>query len=232
MSTNWQLIVQDQSKSPIAEAYRTLRTNINFCRADYEPKTIMFTSAGAQEGKSLTTANTAVALAQSGKKVIIVDCDLRKPVQHRIFDRRKTVGITNILVGNEVSLDDCVQETDVKNLLLLASGPLPPNPSELLGSGKMNNLITCLAGYADHVIFDVPPVIAVTDACVLASRMDGVIIVLGSDIVRPEMAQRAKELIVKARGKLLGVVLNRVEIEEEYSSYYYYATNDQKVAEK
>ncbi|MDR3560091.1 MAG: CpsD/CapB family tyrosine-protein kinase [Negativicutes bacterium] len=232
LKTKYQLIVQEQIKSPIAEAYRTLRTNLNFCKKDGELKTIMFTSAGPQEGKSLTTANTVVAMAQNGKKVCIVDCDLRKPVQYKIFDRRRHRGLTNILVDDDVSIDDFIQETEINNLFLLASGPIPPNPSELLGSERMKNLINYLSGKFDYVVFDAPPAIAVTDACVLAARVDGVVLVLDADTVRPEMAQKAKELIIKTRGNLLGVVLNRVEIETEHSYYYYYYGQEKKTTGK
>ncbi len=226
MTTTRKLIVHEDAKSPIAEAYRTLRTNIQFSKTDGELKTIMFTSSGPGEGKSTTTANTAVALAQSGKKVILLDCDLRKPVQHKIFGK-KNRGLTNILV-EEIEADHFIQETQIDNLRVLTSGPIPPNPSELLGSAKMQELINYLKTQADYVIIDAPPVIAVTDASVLASRVDGVTLVVNSGSVRPEMAQKAKELLIKANGHLLGVILNRVEIEEEHAYYYYYYGSDAK----
>jgi len=228
MSSKYQLIVKEQNKSPISEAYRGLRTNLNFCKAEGELKTIMFTSAGPGEGKSITAANTAVALAQTGKRVLIVDCDLRKPVQYKIFNQGRTGGLTNILVGDEISLE-FISETEVKNLFLLASGPVPPNPSELLGSDKMLELLGRLGSEYDYVIIDAPPVVAVTDACVLAAKLDGVILVLGTDTVRPEMARKAKELLIRAKGQILGVVLNRVELEMEYMNYYYYYGNQAKV---
>jgi len=216
----YKLIVHEQAKSPIAEAYRTLRTNIQFSKTDGQLQTILFTSSGPGEGKSTTLANTAVALAQSGKQVIIVDCDLRKPVLHKIFDK-KNRGITNFLV-EEICAEDLIQETQVENLRILTSGPIPPNPSELLGSTKMKGLFNYLKEQADYLMIDAPPVIAVTDACVLASKVDGIALVVNSGTVRPEMAQKAKDLLLKANGHLLGVVLNRVEIEEEYANYYYY----------
>jgi capsular exopolysaccharide synthesis family protein len=229
MTTTRKLIVYEDAKSPIAEAYRTLRTNIQFSKTDGELKTIMFTSSGPGEGKSTTIANTAVALAQSGKKVILVDCDLRKPVQHKIFGK-KNRGVTNILV-EEIEADRFIQETQVENLRLLTSGPIPPNPSELLGSAKMQELIKYLKTQADYVIIDAPPVIAVTDASVLASKVDGITLIVNSGSVRPEMAQKAKDLLIKANGHLLGVILNRVEIEEEHAYYYYYyGSDDNKIA--
>lgn len=223
-----QLIVHEQAKSPIAEAFRTLRTNIQFAQIDGELKTIMFTSAGPGEGKSTTTANTAVALAQSGKNVILVDCDLRKPVQHRIFGK-KNKGVTNALV-EDIPAISLLQDTEVEGLRLLTSGPIPPNPSELLGSDAMLQILHSLEAEADYVVVDAPPVVAVTDACVLASKVDGVLLVVAAGVARPEMAQKAKELLKKANGRILGAVINRVEIEEEHAYYYYYYGNDHKTA--
>lgn len=228
MTQQRKLIVHEDAKSPIAEAYRTLRTNIQFAKVDSDLRTIMLTSAGPGEGKSTTTANTAVALAQAGKQVILVDCDLRKSVQHKIFGRRNR-GVTNILV-EELSPTDLIQDTDIDNLRILTSGPIPPNPSELLGSFRMQALITALQGMADVIVIDAPPTVAVTDACVLASRVDGIVLVLDSQVIRPEMAQKAKELLLKANGHILGVILNRVEIEEEHAYYYYYYGNEKKIA--
>lgn len=218
------LIVHEQAKSPIAEAYRSLRTNIQFSKADGEIKTLMFTSAGPGEGKSTTAANTAVALAQSGKKVLLVDCDLRKPVMHRIFGVKR-MGLTNILV-EESDPVELIQNTEIDNLRVLVSGPIPPNPSELLGSQRMRELLEKLKQETDYLILDAPPVIAVTDASVLASKVDGIVLVLRAGLNRPEMAQQAKELLVKAKGTILGVILNRVEIEAEHQYYYYYYGND------
>ena len=220
------LIVHEQPKSPTAEAYRTLRTNLQFAKVDGELKTIMYTSAGPGEGKSITIANTAVAIAHSGKKVILLDCDLRKPVQHKIFNR-KNHGITNILVEN-LNIADHIQDTDIENLRLVASGPIPPNPSELLGSQKMADMLAFLREQADMVLVDAPPVIAVTDASVLASQVDGCTLVLDSGTVRPEMAQRAKELLTNANGTILGVILNRAEIDDDHAYYYYYYGSDHK----
>lgn len=225
-TTTRKLIVHEDAKSPIAEAYRTLRTNIQFSKTDGELKIIMFTSSGPGEGKSTTIANTAVALAQSGKKVILMDCDLRKPVQHKIFGK-KNRGLTNILV-EELPIDEFIQDTQIENLRVLTSGPIPPNPSELLGSRKMQELIDYLKTQVDYLIIDAPPVIAVTDACVLAAKVDGITLVVNSGSIRPEMAKKAKDLLLKANGHLLGVVLNRVEIDEEHAYYYYYYGSDDK----
>lgn len=222
------LIVHEDPKSPISEAYRTLRTNLQFAKINSELRTIMFTSSGPAEGKSTTIANVAVALAQSGRSIILVDCDLRKPVQHRIFGKRNK-GVTNILVDDS-SVEAFLQETEIDNLRILPSGPIPPNPSELLSSTKMAELLNELKGMADLILIDAPPTIAVTDAAVMAVKVDGIVLVIDSTSVRPEMAQKAKELLVKANGHILGAILNRVEIEDEHAYYYYYYGNDHSTA--
>ena len=222
------LIVHEQPKSPIAEAYRTLRTNIQYARVDGDLKVLLFTSAGPGEGKSTVAANTAVALAQTGNRVILVDCELRKPVQHHVFHLNKK-GLTNCLVGESPAVE-LLQETEVANLRVLTSGPIPPNPAELLGSSRMGQALEALKEAADYVIIDSPPTIAVTDACVLSRRADGVILVLDADSVRPEMAQKAKELLDNAQAPILGAILNRAEIEEEHSYYYYYYGHGDKDA--
>lgn len=220
MTHKRKLIVHENAKSPVAEAFRTLRTNMQFAKGDRELKTIMFTSAGPGEGKSTIAANVAVALAQAGKKVIMLDCDLRKPVQHKNFGKQNK-GITNILVEG-LDAAELIQETHIENLYLLPSGPTPPNPSELLSTCKMVEIIEGLKNQADYVIVDAPPVIAVTDACVLASKVDGINLVVCAGLIRPEMAQKAKELLLKANGHLLGVTINRIDIEAEHMYYYYY----------
>jgi len=226
----YQLIVHEQPKSPIAEAYRTLRTNIQYARVDGELKVLLFSSAGPGEGKSTVAANTAVALAQAGHRVILLDCDLRKPVQHHIFNVNKK-GLTNCLVG-ESPVIDLLQDTEVPNLRVLASGPTPPNPAELLGSSRMDAVIAALKEVADFLLLDSPPAIAVTDACVLARKADGVFLVLDANQVRPEMAIKAKELFENAQGVILGAILNRAEVESEHSYYYYYYGHGDKVKEK
>ncbi len=230
-----QLIVHEETKSPISEAYRTLRTNIQFSKVDGGLRRIMLTSSGPGEGKSTTTANLAVAMAQSGKRTILIDCDLRKPVQHKIFGKSNR-GLTNILVNDTPvaemiesgQINKYIQDTMVDNLRLITSGPIPPNPSELLYSARMHEVLEYWTSQADIVIIDATPVIAVTDACVLASKVDGIVLVLDTTSIRPEMAQRAKELLLKANGRILGVVLNRVEIQQEYTYYYYYYGHEGK----
>lgn len=223
MANKLKLIVNERAKSPIAEAFRALRTNVQFSKADGELRTIMVTSPAPAEGKSTVLANIAVSMAQADKKVLILDCDLRKPVQHHAF-RLAGKGLTNALAEG-IPVDSLIQETDIKNLQVVTSGPIPPNPSELLGTRQMQEILNSLKEHCDILLIDAPPVIAVTDASVLASRADGVILVVNAGTTRPEMLQRAKELLTKAHGDILGVVLNRVDVEAEQADYYYYYGN-------
>ncbi len=225
-----QLIVHEHVKSPVAEAYRTLRSNIHFSKIEGDLKIILFTSAGPREGKSTTAANTAITLANSGKRVIILDCDLRKPVQHEIFDK-KNQGLTNILVG-DMPISQSIQETDIDNLRVITSGPIPPNPSELLSSTAMEEILNYLKHEVDYLIIDTPPTVAVTDACILAAKADGVVLVLDINTIKPEMAKKSKGLLLKANARILGVVLNRIELEEEDAYYYYYYNDVSKIVEK
>ncbi|MDR3572595.1 MAG: CpsD/CapB family tyrosine-protein kinase [Anaerolineaceae bacterium] len=226
MANICELIVNEKARSPIAEAFRTLRTNLQFSKAAGELKVIVFTSSGPGEGKSTVVANTAVALAQAGKKVLILDCDLRRPIQHKIF-RLKNYGLTNALV-EESSVDSIIQQSNINNVYVVTSGPIPPNPSELLGTGRMQALLNALMLQCDVILVDAPPIIAVTDASILAAKADGVILVVNSGTNRPEIIQKAKELLTKAHSHILGIVLNRVDIEDEAYYYYYYGTESKK----
>lgn len=225
MTFKQQLIITEHGKSSVAESFRTLRTNIQHFKTEGSLDVIMFTSTEPREGKSTVLANLAVTFAMSDKKVLVIDCDLRKPIQHRIFERPNR-GVTDYLI-NHTDLKSLIQNTGIPNLDLLASGPVPPNPSELLASAKMEQLLTWLKGEYDMLLIDTPPVIAVTDACVLASKADGVVLVLAINTVSPELANQAKELIQNAHGQLCGVVLNRVEAKKGYG-YYYYSNNEQE----
>lgn len=207
MNSKRDLVIQEQPHSAAAEAYRMFKAAMLFSKAEGDLKTILFTSSCFGEGKSVSAANLAIALAQSGKKTILLDCDLRRPVQHLMFGRVAN-GLTNIVV-DELSLANGIQETEQKKLFLIPSGPIPDNPSEILGSSKMDSLLEILRKKADYLIIDSPPVLTAPDACILAAKMDGIIMVVGAGLVRPEMAQRSKEALEKAKGKLLGLMVNR-----------------------
>jgi capsular exopolysaccharide synthesis family protein len=221
--TQRSLITHINPKSPISEQYRTIRTNIQFASIDKEVKTLMVTSSGPGEGKSTTVANLAVVLAQQGKRVLLIDGDLRKPTVHYTFKVSNIYGITNVLT-RQTTLKDTVVTTKIPKVDVLPSGPVPPNPSELIDSKSMNDLIEEAKTLYDYVLFDTPPIIAVTDSQLLAHRVDGVILVVSSGKTQIEGAVKAKELLENANAKILGTVLNAKEMKNE-NYYYYYGAN-------
>ncbi|NLJ74382.1 MAG: CpsD/CapB family tyrosine-protein kinase [Firmicutes bacterium] len=226
------LIVKDDPKAVGAEAFRTLRTNLQFTSPDRELRTLLVTSAGPDEGKSTVVANLAVAWAQTGQRVILVGCDLRKPVLHRIFGIPNAPGLTSLLTG-QAELDSVILDSGIENLEVIPSGPIPPNPAELLQSKVMTEIIELLKERSDIVIFDAPPIVAVTDAAVLASQMDGTLLVISAHSVPRDMALHAKALLEQANARLLGVVLNRVRPQDQrgYEYYYYYYHTDEELAD-
>jgi protein-tyrosine kinase len=213
------LITHFSPRAAISEQYRTIRTNIQFSSVDESIRTILVTSSGPEEGKSTTVANLAVVFAQQGKKVLLIDADLRKPTVHYTFQLDNTTGLTNVLT-KQTQLEKAAVTTLVDNLSVLSSGPIPPNPAELLGSKAMEDMLVVALEQYDIVIFDTPPVLAVTDAQILANRCDGTILVVGSGKTQIEPAMKSKELLLSSKGKLLGVVLNRKNAKD--SQYYYY----------
>lgn len=215
------LIMESNPKSPISEAYRTLRTNIQFSAIDEDIRVIMLTSAQPGEGKSTTAANLALAYAQAGNRVLIMDADLRKPTMHKVFNKTNRVGLTSLLAGHR-QIAEIPMDSTIDNLDVLTSGPIPPNPSELLASKKMTALLVELKDHYDIIIVDTPPAIAVTDAAILSSRCDGVIMVVDSGKVKREMALRAKGNLEHAKARILGVVLNNKNRKEADEYYYYY----------
>jgi succinoglycan biosynthesis transport protein ExoP len=214
-------------RSSITEAYRVLRTNIQFSSVDRPVKAILVTSPGPTEGKSLMAANLAVVMAQAGLRTILVDGDLRKPSLHRLFGVSNDAGLTNGLI-QQSALDGFVRRTGVENLRIITTGALPPNPAEVLGSERMRALKTQLESQTDVIILDSPPCLPLTDAAILARLVDGVILVVDCSRTRRELALRAKELIENVGGRILGVVLNRITPRGSgYYQYYYqyYAPN-------
>ncbi|MCQ6274664.1 CpsD/CapB family tyrosine-protein kinase [Bacillus sp. V3B] len=214
------LITNNDPKSPISEQYRTIRTNIQFSSVDQEFKTMVVTSSGPGEGKSTTVANLAVVFAQQGKKVLLVDADLRKPTVHYTFNLMNTFGLTNVLT-RQSELGGVVKESVEKNLYILTSGPIPPNPAELLGSKAMEHFMKEVVEEFDMVLFDAPPLLAVTDGQVLASKCDGVILVVGSGKAEAEQVVKAKELLDAAKSHIIGVVLNNKKMQNSDQYYYY-----------
>jgi capsular exopolysaccharide synthesis family protein len=221
--TERSLITHHNPKSPISEQYRTIRTNIQFASVDKDFRTLMVTSSGPGEGKSTTVANLAVVLAQQGKRVLLIDADLRKPTVHYTFKVSNIYGVTNVLT-RQTALNEAVVSTKIPDLDVLPSGPIPPNPSELIHSRAMDHLIEEAKGMYDYVLFDTPPVLAVTDGQLLSNKVDGVILVVSSGKTEIEAAVKSKELLEHAQAKLLGTVLNAKEANSQ-SYYYYYGEN-------
>lgn len=216
------LITIKDPKAPISEAYRTLRTNIQFSSFDKKIQTIMLTSSGPGEGKSTTASNLAVVMAESGANTIIIDCDQRKPRLHKVFLTSNQTGLSDVLAGKE-KFEDAVKDVGVPNLTLLTSGTRPPNPAELMASRKMGKFIEELKERFEYIIIDTPPVIAVTDAQLLSRYADGCLLVLASSQVDRDAAMKAKQLLEKVNANILGTVLNKLEVKEKgYYGYYYY----------
>jgi non-specific protein-tyrosine kinase len=216
------LIAAIHPRSPISEAYRALRTNIQFSSVDRPLKALLVTSTNPVEGKSTTVANLGVVMAQAGLSVIIVDSDLRRPSLHQVFDVSRNLGLTNALLDKDPNSDGYLQATKVENLRVLASGPLPPNPSELLSSKRMGELIEQLKEESDILLFDSPPILAVTDASLLANRVDGVLLVVDAGTTRREVALRGKEQLDKVGANILGAALNKLSHGRGGGYYYYY----------
>ncbi len=216
------LIASLDPKSPISEQYRTIRTNIQYSSIDQELRVLMVTSSGPGEGKSTSAANLAVVFAQLGKKVLLVDADLRKPTAHRTFGVNNLFGFTSVIT-KQATLGKTVLETEEKDLYLLTSGPVPPNPAELLSSKLMEQFIEEAKEVFDYVIFDTPPLLAVADPQIIANKVDGAIFVISSGRTEIDQAKKAKELLENAQSKLLGVVLNNKEMKSN-DYYYYYGT--------
>ena len=220
-SGNKNLITTFNPKSPISEQYRTIRTNIQFSMVDQEVKTLACTSAMPSDGKSTTIANLAVTIAQQGQKVLLVDADLRRPTIHQIMEVKNQYGLTSLLTKRESPEVAILPTHRANNLYILPSGPIPPNPSELLGSKMMEDLIMELSKVYDLILFDTPPVLAVTDAQVLGSRCDGVIIVIRSQQTEKKYLVKAKELLDRTNVNAIGVVINEVDQKDVNYGYYY-----------
>ena len=213
------LVASFDPKAPVSEQFRTIRTNIEFSGVDEQIQVIMVTSSGPMEGKSTTTANLAVVFAQQDKKVLLVDADLRKPTVHYTFNQTNTFGLTSVLSG-QAQLNSTAHVTDIPNLSVLTSGPIPPNPAELLGSKSMAKFIDEARENYDMILFDTPPILAVTDAQVLGTQCDGSVLVVFSGKTEMDHAKKAKELLAATKSKLLGAVLNGKKLQN--SDYYYY----------
>jgi succinoglycan biosynthesis transport protein ExoP len=213
------LISKHSPHCSVSEAYRVLRTNLQFASLDRPLRTLMVTSARAGEGKTTTSGNLGAVLAQAGHKVVIVDGDLRRPALHMLLGLRNTVGLTNLLVAEEANVSEFMQETGVDGLMAITSGPRPPNPSELLGSQRMARVLEQLREVADTIIVDTAPVLLASDAANLSLHVDGTVVVVGAGGTRTDLLARAIDSIQRVKGNVVGVVLNNVAGDND--SYYY-----------
>jgi non-specific protein-tyrosine kinase len=209
-------------RSGATESYRTLRTNVEFASVDAPIRTLLVTSALPGEGKTVTASNLAVVFAQAGRRVILVDADLRQPGVDRLFNLTNERGLTTLLRADETSIEAVLQGTEQAPLRLLTTGPLPPNPAELLGSQRMRTIVERLVATGDLVIFDTPPLQAVTDAAILSSFVDGTLFVIDASRSHRRAVRMAREALERAGANVLGVVLNRVAAEDKaaYGGYY------------
>ena len=227
------LITSLPPRSPIAESYRTLRTNIQFAAVDKEDiKTILVTSTQPGEGKTVTSANLSIVMAQTELRTVYVHADLRRPTGHKIFNLQNIKGLTTYL-GGQIPVEDIIQDTEIPNLKVITSGPIPPNPAELLASKKMEKFLAELKQHFDMIIIDTPPILAVTDATILSKKVDGCLLVVSSGLTSKEMATKAKQQLVNANATILGVILNNKKLsKKEYSNYYYYESDNKEEIEK
>ena len=228
------IISYTNPKSPIAEAYRSIRTNIEFSNIDKHIKIITITSTQPNEGKSTVISNLAAAFANlENKRVLILDGDLRNPSVHKMFGVSNLNGITDILLG-EKDVDKCLEKTKIKGLDILKVGKVPPNPSEMLQSNKMRNFIEVVKEYYDYVFIDAPPVGVVSDASIISQYSDGIILLIGSNETDIDAAKVSKERLENVGANILGVVLNKFESEDSAYGYYgyYYGNEEENKKEK
>ncbi|HSM56628.1 MAG TPA: polysaccharide biosynthesis tyrosine autokinase [Candidatus Sulfomarinibacteraceae bacterium] len=226
-----QLVTQETPRDPVSEAYRVLRTNISFSAVDGGTRSILVTSASPAEGKSTTAANLAVVTAQAGKRVIVVDSDLRRPSLDSVFELPNHHGLTSALLDNRRPLTHYLQNTRVAGLRLLSSGPIPPNPAEMLNSQRMSQIIDQLEDEADTVIFDTPPVLSVADASILAPQVCGCLLVVHSGQTRFAALQQAAEALINSHAQIYGAVLNQIVVGRSHYYYYRYYSYEQQSAE-
>jgi non-specific protein-tyrosine kinase len=212
------LITLTDAQSPKAEAFRSLRTNLDFYSLENPLHTLLITSAEPDEDKTMVLANLGVISAQGGKKVILVDADMRLPRLHTLFQLQNEQGLANVLTQPQAALP--IFETDVPNLFVMPAGPAPNNPADLLASARMQELIATLKTQADVVLFDAPPLIAVTDGALLATRVDGVLLVAAAGRTKREFVARAKDILSKVNANLVGSVLTNATLERGVYTYY------------
>ena len=220
------LVVSANPRSVVSEQFRTLRSNITFSAVDKELKTILVTSALPGDGKSTVSANLATLFAQDGKRVLFIDADMRKPTVQYTFSLTNAAGLSSVLTQQRLA-GEVIRESEISpNLHILTSGPIPPNPAELLGSRSMTVLMNEMAQQYDLIVFDAPPVLSVTDAQILANKVDGTLLVVNTGITEKENVKKAKELLGNAQARILGAVMNNFAMDKDQNYYQYYGTEE------
>lgn len=219
-------IVEKDPNSVISEQYKKLRTNIEYSSYDNELKIIAVTSAILGEGKSTSSGNLAFSLCQNNKKVLLIDCDLRKPTIHKKFNISNECGISEMIVQKKLR-DECIQKYN-DNLDILTSGKIPPNPSEMIGMKKFSNIINSFRENYDYIILDTPPILIVSEASILATYADGVILVVREGTAKKQEIIKAKNLLVNMRAKIIGAVLNDCKYNKSDYNFKYYDYGHEK----
>lgn len=212
--------------SLISEQFRTLRTNIEFAMVDRKYRSIVVTSGMPDAGKSTIAANLAITFARQGYNVLLAEADFRRPSVHKAFQVLNGAGMTSLLSNPELTVEECVLETDIHNLSLMTCGPIPPNPAELIGSNRMKELQDKLVSKYDLVIFDTPPLLGFGDAQIMAGRAEGTVFVVRHGVAKKENMLKANEILTRVGANVLGAVYNQVPTSEQDSSYYYYYTEE------
>lgn len=217
------LITLAKPQSPVSEQFRTIRTNINFMAVDHDLKLIAFTSANISEGKSTVAANVAITYAQAGRRTLLIDADLRRPTAHQTFELHNRAGLSTIIssTAETVELGNLVQASGIKGLDILTAGPMPPNPSELIGSKRMSTFIKSIEKHYDLVILDLAPVLEVSDTQELARHLDGIILVVRQGVTQKPAVKRSVEMLKFAKARILGYVMNDVRAENAGYGYGY-----------
>lgn len=223
LSATRKLVARTNPNSIVSEQYRTIRSNINFSLPSDEMKTLLFTSASKEEGKSTTSGNMAIVYAEAGKKVLLIDADMRRPTLHNTFRMSNRVGLSNLLL-KKGRMQDAIKKSGIRGLDLLMSGQVPSNPAELLDSEVMDNLLDEMKEQYDIILIDSPPILAVTDAKILANKCDGTVLVVNTGKTEKQSLSKARDALTTARAFILGVVLNNYEVNKKNDYYQSYGS--------